>query len=323
MTYASGTIAADANPGPLLYAALETPLLAAGFTLVDTVVIGGRTHKVLESDAADNDRGLTWYLDVSYPTTGITGGMLMVPFEGYNSTTHVATRGIYAASNTTIDGTTYSRFGATTSALETNWNNTASSSASDNPIVTTGFGWFMSATTDRVIFLSTTAPAELHYVGFFEPTADHVTAAGAALYPLIMVHFAFSSAVPVSGTAGANSTVNFTRVPPMTSINWSTSAIIDISFAMMGGLVGGGGNFVATGKTNLARRPIVMGYNALAAASAASATGGMGLVGYLIDIANSWTDGSVVRGDDLTDTNADVWIGTDDSSNVGLWFKAV
>jgi hypothetical protein len=323
MTYSSGTIAATANPGPALYSALETVLLAAGFTLADTVVIGSRTHKVLKSDAADNDRGLTWYLDVSYPTTGVTGGMLMVPFEDFNPTTDLGFRGLYSANNTTIDPTTYSRFGATGSALETNWNNTAASTASDNPISTSEFGWFLSATTDRVIFASTFAPGALHYAGFFEPTADHVSAAGAALYPLIMAHFATATAILISNSAGSNATAALTRVPPMTAINWSTSVVVDLSYAMLGGMVGGGGGFVATGKTNLARRPIVMGSNALVDSSPASAAGGLGLVGFLIDIANSWTDGTVARGDDLTDTNSDMWIGVDDSSNVGLWFKAV
>jgi hypothetical protein len=323
MTYDNGTIAATANPGPALYTALETVLLAAGFTLADTVVIGSRTHKVLKSDAADNDRGLTWYLDVSYPTTGVTGGMLMTPFENFDPATDLAYRGPYAGNSTTMDPTTYSRIGAAGSALESTWANAATSSGLDNPLVTSEFGWFLSATTDRVIFASTAATTQMHYVGFFEPTADHVTAAGASLYPLIVAHFGSADSVPISHSSVSSVTAALTRVPPLAAINWSTHVIIDLPYAQMGGVVGSGGHFAATGKTNLAKRPIVMGYSVLTQTSAASAAGGLGLVGFLIDVANSWTDGTVIRGDDLTDTNSDLWVGVDDSSNVGLWFRAV
>jgi hypothetical protein len=321
MTYDNGTVT-DANPGPALYAAMEPTFLAAGFTLADTVVIGSRTHKVLKSDASVNDYSKTWYLDVSYPTTGITGGMYMSPFEDFNTTTDLGFRGPYTASSTTLESTFYSRFGSTGSALETTWANATSFTNLDNPLLTTSFGWFLSATPERVIFASTVASGELHYVGFFEPTADHTTAAGAALYPLIVVHFSNAASLPAS-TGGASSTACLTRVPPMTAINWSTYVIVDLAFAMLGGIVGTGGHFTATGKTNLAKRPVIMGYSSLTSSAPASATGGLGLVGYLIDVANSWTDGTIIRGDDLTDTNSDVWIGVDDSANVGLWFRAV
>jgi hypothetical protein len=322
MTYGTGTVT-DANPGPALYAAMEATFLAAGFTLADTVVISTRTHKVLKSDAADNDLGKTWYLDIHYPTTGITGGMFMAPFEDFNSTTDLGFRGPYTgASNTTIEGTYYSRFGATGSALESSWANAVAFTNLDNALTTGAMGWFLSATTDRVIFASTASAAELHYVGFFEPTADHVTAAGAALYPLIVAHFNTAASTAACTTSAAAS-MAFTRVPPMTAINWGTAGFIDIAYAQMGGTIGSGGNFAATGKTGLAKRPIVMGAGSLSSSSASTATGGLGLVGFLIDVANSWTDGTVQRGDDLTDTNADEWVGVDDSSNVGLWFRAV
>jgi hypothetical protein len=323
MTYDSGTIGATANPGPALYTALETVLLTAGFTLVDTVVISSRTHKILESDAADNDRGLTWYLDVSYPTTGVTGGMLMAPFEDFDPATDLGYRGPYSANSTTIEGTYFSRYGSTGQALETQWANSTSYSALDNPLSTSGFGWFLSATTDRVIFVSTAAPGEMHYAGFFEATADHETAAGAALYPLIVAHFSDASSNLPSNTTQGSVRAALTRVPNLSAITWGSHVIIDIAYAQMGGLVGTGGSFVATGKTNMAKRPIVMGAASLSNSSPASAPGGLGLVGFLMDVANTWTDGTVARGDDLTDTNADVWIATDDTGSVGLWFKAV
>jgi hypothetical protein len=322
MTYATGTLAATANPGPGMYADIEPTLLAAGFTLEDTVVIGSRTHKILKSLGASNSYGLTWFLDVSYPTTGVTGGMLMTPFEDYNAATDVAYRGPYSASSATIEGTYYSRFGASGSALETNWVNTSAYSSLDNPLSTGATGWWLSATTDRVIFMSTAASGELHYVGFFEPTADHAAAAGASMFPLIVTHFASASTIPASASSGSTAVV-FTRVPPLSTIAWGNQGIIDLPYAQLGGAVGGGGNFAATAKTYLARRPVTMGYNTLNNSSASTATGGMGPVGHLIDVVNTWTDGAVARGDDLTDTSANVWIGTDDANNVGLWFKAV
>lgn len=321
MTYNTGTVN-NANPGPTLYTALEVELLTAGFTLVDTVVISTRTHKILKSDSSLNSLGKTWYLDVSYPTTG-AGSMLMSPFEDFNASTDQGFRGPYSANSTTIDATTYSRYGAIGSALETNWANSAGYAELDIPLSTASFGWWMSATTDRVIMMTTVSALELHYVGFFEPTADHVAAAGAAMYPLIVAHFGAASSQPASNASGAAATAALTRAPMMTTLNWQTHVVVPTAYVQLGGFVGSGGNFVATGKTNMADVPVCLGSASLGANVPSTSTGGLGLVGHLIDVAHTWTDGSITRGDTLTDTNSDTWVGVTDDSRLGLWFKAV
>jgi hypothetical protein len=321
MTYATGTVT-DANPGPALYAAMEPTFLAAGFTLVDTVVIGSRTHKVLKSAAADNTFALDWYLDVHFPTTG-AGSIFFTPFEHFDPATDLGYRGPYSVSSATIDGTTYSRYGATGNALETNWANSAAHTALDNPIVTSAFGWYLSATTERVIFLSTAASAELHYCGFFEPTAAHEAHAGADMYPLIVAHFSSPVTTPSSGSGATAISACLTRMPKVGSVNWINHVVCDISYAQMSGAVGGSGPFGGTGETALARRPIVMGHNALGSSSGTAAVAGLGLVGFLIDVGNSWTDGTIARGDTFTDDDSGVWVSTDDTSSVGMWFKAV
>src|SRR6187402_1092437 len=112
MTYITGTIT-DANPGPLLYAAIETAAIALGYTLEDTVVIGSNTHKILKSAAAGNSRGQDWYLDINFATTGVVGGIRFAPFEGYNPATDQGIRGPYTISTTAIEQTYYSPFGVT------------------------------------------------------------------------------------------------------------------------------------------------------------------------------------------------------------------
>jgi hypothetical protein len=321
MTYDNGTVT-DANPGPALYAAMEPTLLAAGFTFVKTVTIGARTHKVLKSDADDNSLGLDWYLDIHYPTTG-AGTIFFAPFEFFDTATDLGYRGPFCANSTVIDGTTFSRYGATGHALETNWANSTGHSALDTTITATAFGWHLSATTDRVIFASTAAPAELHYCGFFTPTADHAAHAGADLYPLITCHFLSATTGPVTSATPSVTRMAFTRAPKMSAINWSTSGILDTPYARFTGQVGTGGAAGITGGIDVARKPVTLGYNSLIASSGTSAPASFGLAGYLDDVGNTWTDGTIIRGDTLTDDNADTWVAADDENAVGIWFRAV
>lgn len=323
MTTVSVSVTGAADPGPAFYTSISTYLLAEGFTLADTVVIGSRTHKVMKSAAADNSHALDWYLDISYPTTG-TGALLMCAFEGFVAATDLATNGPVMANITTTDGTTHSRYGTTGSALETNWTNTSTQTGIRvGSLTASTYGYIGSITMDRVILNLTIEAAALHYVGFFEPTADHAAEAGAALYPLVTAHFSTAAAdlAPNSSTTG---TIALSRAPKYTSINWAAHCCSTVPWMEMGGLVGGGGPHVATAKRLLARRPIVTGWNTLVPSAGTSApAGGIGIVGHFYDLANSWTDGSIVRGDTLTDASADTWWAVDDTSALGLWFKAV
>ncbi len=214
MAYISGTLT-SANPAADLYALIAPALTTAGYTLVDTVVISTRTHKVWKSAAADNVQNLDWFLDVAYTTTGV-GSVWLSPFEDFNPTTDLGFRGPYNASNASIEGTYYSRYGATGYALETNW---ATVSSNNNSIEasTTSFGYWISITINRVIGLSTVSAAKTVYCGLFEPSADHVAHAGASLFPLIVGPL--TDSVGIDGTNTSNTMV--TRAPKATAIsNW-------------------------------------------------------------------------------------------------------
>lgn len=291
MTFITPTIPADANPGPLVYAELATAMLALGWTLEDTVVIGARTHKVLKSAAAGNTRGLDWYLDISYPTTGVATGLLLAPFEGYDAATDLGLRGPYSASSSTIDATTYSRFGATGQALETNWTNIGATHTSlDSPLSTTSFGVWASITRDRVILMVSGEASQVSYAGFFIPTAAHIAHAAAALYPLIMVRLS-TSAERDTNTTASSVEAAVTRIPKLSGVGWDNSCVVLTNLLAMNGKVGGAASG-ADGQITSA--PYVVGLGG------ANFDGSAQFVGELDGVQCAWADGVVVRGDTVT-----------------------
>jgi hypothetical protein len=294
MTYWEETIPADANPGPLVHTALATKLLAQGWTLEDTRVIGARTHKVYKSAAAGNTYSLDWFLDISYPTTGIATGLVFAPFEGYDAGTGLATRGPYTASSTTIDGTTYSRYGATTSALETNWANTGSHTGLDTPLLTSAFVIHASVTRDRVILLSGTEATDVGYCGFFTPTAAHAAHAGAALFPLVVVRLR-GIADRVSSSTVATASAALTRVPKASSISWGTHCIVGPNTMRLNGRVGGS---ASESDNQITTVPFLVG--AGGSTGAWSATSGMTHIGELDGVQAGYADSAVTRGDTVT-----------------------
>lgn len=187
MTYITGTLT-SANPAADLYTQQIAPALtAAGFTLVDTVVIGTRTHTVWKSAAASNSQNLDWYLDVLYTTTG-SGSIWMNCFEMYDPATHLGYRGGYNVSGTfAIETAFFSRYGATGYALETNWYTiTAINGGYSNngfTLSTSAFSYWISITTDRVIGM-TSMKTDLVSCGFYVPSADFLARAGSASFPL-------------------------------------------------------------------------------------------------------------------------------------------
>jgi hypothetical protein len=291
MTYWEETIPADANPGPLVHTALATKLLALGWTLEDTVVISTRTHKVYKSAAAGNTYGLDWYLDVSYPTTGIASGVLLAPFEGYTAASDVGLRGPYSASSTTLDGTTYSRYGATTSALETNWANGASYSSLDTPLSTSAFVINASVTRDRVVLLASTEPTQVSYTGFFTPTSAHVSHAGAALFPLVMTRLS-GAADRSSNSSATTVAVAFTRVPKLSSVSWGVSAIVGANTMRLNGRIGGA---ASEGDNQITTVPFLVG---MGGTSWTNAT--VSQIGELDGVQLGWADAAVARGDTVT-----------------------
>jgi hypothetical protein len=291
MTYWEETIPADANPGPLAHTALATKLLALGWTLDDTRVLGARTHKVYKSAAAGNTHGLDWFLDISYPTTGIATGVMLAAFEGYDAGTGLATRGPYTATNTTIDGTTYSRYGATASALETNWANTGSHTGLDTPLLTSAFVIHASVTRDRVILLSSTEPADVGYCGFFTPTAAHAAHVGAAMFPLVVARLRGAADRIPSNTVGSVSAA-LTRVPKASSINWASHCIVGPNTMRMNGRVGGA---PSEGDNQITSVPFLVALGGASWTAAVTAQ-----IGELDGVQVAWADAAVTRGDVVT-----------------------
>lgn len=295
MTFITPTIAASADPGPLVYAELEPAMLSAGWTLEDTVVIGTRTHKVFKSAAAGNVRNLDWYLDISYPTTGIASHLLICPFEGYDAATDLGFRGPYSTSATTYDATTYSRYGATGHALETNWVNVGTATAIDSPLTTTSFGLWVSITPNRVIIMNSNEPLQVSYSGFFTPNAAHAAHAGSALFPLIMVRLAIA-ADRNTDTTMSQVEAAVTRIPKVTgTLNWAQSIVVSTNELAMGGRVGSATPSPVTGQTAVVA-PYTVGFNGLFWTSSYLTMP----VGELEGVYCGYADASVVRGDTVT-----------------------
>lgn len=331
MSFITGPVS-NANPGPTLYALIETAALAQGWTLVDTVVIGSNTHKVLKSAGASggNTYGLDWYLDINYPTTGTTGGIRFAPFEGYNATTHVATNGPYgASSDATVNQTTFSRFGTTGSALETNWYNT-SGYTSLSTVLSTAFTYFISITRDGIGIILTSDPTSLSYTGYYTPTSAHSTAAGAALFPLIMTKMTpMSTGASTLSQNNALSSAAVTRMPNAPTGSWFTwgaSAIIagGALLPFTTGQIGGTGISPLTGDQSIASgMPIYSGANVVSSASNLSSTIISALVGTMpATIGLGVTGSSVIVGNTVT-IGSDTWYSTSYGSGVSLFLKGV
>lgn len=306
----------DASPGPVIVAALEPVMISDGWLLVDTVIIGGNTHKVYKSPAAGNVRNLDWYLDINYPTTGTSGGMRFTPFEDYNATTHLAFRGpISGANTTTVEQTYYSQTGATGSALETTWANTASHGQMSLPLSASAFTYYISVTRNRIIGMLTNATGFLHYAGFFTPTAIYATNAGSALFPLIMCRIKYLGD-SFTGTSGAgNFTLAFTRFPkyPNGGINWGLSGYTTSIMHLIGGRAGVA-THPTTNQTTLVPIAVMQGGQ--------TSNSGAGFVGTLDDVAGAWILSTAVRGDSIT-IGSDTWYTMTPTGDQTVFFKAV
>lgn len=329
MTFITGTIT-NANPGPTLYSAIETAALALGWTLVDTVTIGGNTHKVLKSAGASggNTQGLDWYLDINYPTTGTTGGIRFCPFETYNASTHVAGGGPYSQSNTTIDATYYSRFGATQSALETNWANTTSYTGLSTALVTIAFTYWISITRDRIIVMLSNVATAIAYAGFFTPSSAFSSNAGSALFPLVAAYLSPPSGASYSNAT--NSTACLTRLPKlgaMASSGWQYHCIIATNTANFGNFPEGQiGVAVSPFTGRSTGTPLTVAANAaglsLTGPSSNTTSAATDGIGTIDDIIVDYVSAGSIRGDSIT-IGSDTWYGITPSTASGLFFRGV
>lgn len=321
MVFRTGTIT-DSNPGVAIYAAIESYMISDGWVLVDTVVIGGNTHKVLKSAAAGNARNLDWYLDINYPTTGITGGIRFSVFEDYNATTHIATRGaVNGTSVTTMETTYYSRYGATGSALETNWANAATYTVMSNTLTTSSFTYYISVTRNRIIGILTNNAQNMFYAGFFTPTTQYATQAGSLLYPLIQGVYQAAAAgyYAQSGISAASASIAVTRVPKMILVNngWGTS-VYSLSIELLhSGQVGSAAN-TATNDITLVPMPVTLQISTGSAAAYIQNA----FIGTLDGIASGYVIGTAVRGDTVT-VGSDTWYMLSPQTQETLFMQAL
>lgn len=326
MTYITNTIT-NANPGPTLYSAIETAMLAQGWTLVDTVTIGSNTHKVLKSAGASggNTYGLDWYLDINYPTTGTTGGIRFCPFESYDAVNHLGIRGPYSANSITIDATTFSRYGATGYALETNWANSASYAQLSTALTTAAFTYRISVTRNRIVGLLDNVPGAFFYAGFFTPSSAFSSNAGSALFPLVQAIVTPTGGAQ-SGTTSSNACL--TRLPnlaTMTNSGWSYHVTIPNPSINSSGFPEGQIGVAAspfTGRSTGA--PLIVAANAggANASTPSNATPLVDNIGTIDDIIGAYVNTGSVRGDSMT-VGSDTWYDCAPSSAFTLFFRGV
>lgn len=288
MTYISGTLT-DSNAPATLYGACATALGSAGYTLVDTVVIATKTHKVWKSPAGSNLAALDWYLDVAYTTTG-AGSLWMTPFEFFDPATDLGYRGPYSAASASVDAASGTRYGAAGSALETNWSPSAVLANAGLVCPATSFAYWISITTNRVMMMGSINPTYIHYTGLYEP--DPLWAARATnLFPLWTGRLA-------DGYLSVNTEKALIRVSPFTAISaWSAmgnpTGAVQVSEAPA---IPGG---ITTGSPFVATRIQITG---------AAAPVPVPRFGYLYGVGVLPTVG-VVRGDTVT-IGSDTWICT-------------
>jgi hypothetical protein len=327
MTFITNTIT-NANPGPTLYTPIETAMLADGWTLVDTVTIGGNTHKVLKSAAAGNVQGLDWYLDINFPTTGTTGGIRFCPFETYDAAAHTAGGGPFWQSSTTIDATNYNRFGTTKSALETNWANVASNGLS-TALSTAAFTYRISVTRNRIIVLLDNVPGAIAYAGFFTPSSAFASNAGAALFPLVVAVLNPSQATSYTNSnAGTACLTRLPKVSTMAGSGWAYHCAVATGSSAVGGWPEGQAGVAVsplTGRTT--GRPLTVaaqpgGSSSTGLSSQSSSVASVDDIGTIDDVINAYVSSGSVRGDSIT-IGSDTWYDVTPNSSATLFFRGI
>lgn len=318
MTYQTNTIN-SANPGPALYAVLETIMLGQGWTLEDTVTIGARTHKILKSAAAGNSRGLDWYLDINYPTTGV-GTWMMTPYEGYTPAGDTGLRGPYSANDTTFEAVNYSRYGATQQALESGFTTSTSYTGLMTTLVAVAFVYRVLVSRDRVAVNVSNQGNFLHYAGFYTPTAAALAQQGASCFPLIVCRIA-SGGTAQSSTSAASVTAALTRMPKYPDLSatwhggngWGNSVQVTYAQQVLGGV---GGLFVhpGTGEIVMTQMEVLMGWSNVSVWAAH--------VGFLDGIYIAYVTSSAAQGDTMTN-GGDTFVMLTSSSNLALLMKQV
>lgn len=312
MTYLSDTLT-SANPSADLYAALDTALTANGYTLVDTVTISTRIHKIYQNPAANNITGQDWYLDVTYTATG-NANLFINLFESYDTSTEKALGGPYGAytqltTNVSFGTSPYRVWGGSAQGLESNWMpNPVHAYSAWNKLVLNDatFGYWISVTKDRVIGMTTLEPNYTLYVGAYDPLPGHIAAAGTDLFPLVVTRLNGGSG-PNSG--GHNTGTAITRLPK------ASSALVNVQ---------GSGVVQTFRAAAYTAPPLPTGASDFdiertvwpSGIGMAVTTWGQGCLGMLYDILSASSDGGLTRGDTATIGGANYVI-----SATGTMFK--
>lgn len=327
----------NANPAATLAAAMDTALLAEGYTLEDTVVIGTRTHKVYKSPAAINAEGLDWYLDLAYTTTG-NGSVWMGAFETYDAVAHTAGFGPYCTSSTTVDATEFSRYGSTKYALETNWGH-ISNNLAQIECQTSAFTYWVSITGDRIIAMTSVNAVKVNYVGHLDPYAPWKAKVAATTpgkwNPIVTCNVT----IPAADHAYGMGKGALSRVPPVAiTVSWSSGGMSirssssgaspSTGTSTNGGCgIGGPSGHVDTGESPyLDGGPLADTIQVVVQRSGGSTNiSGWGhAAGLLYDVGRFGTSGatSVVRGDTTT-VDGDPWVLASATGGACFGFKAV
>lgn len=306
MTLVSNTIN-SVNPSLDLYTALEAALTSNGYTLVDTVVISTRTHKIWKNPAANNPAAKDYFVDLTYATTG-AGALYIMPYEFYDPATDLAYRGP-ANGVFTPEGTYWSQHGATGLSLENALFQLRAGTTTQFLLDTTigsSFAFWVSINNRRIAGFTQSTPSKMLYCGLYQPDAQHLAYVGADCFPICVAKLDNSQGGGENQST-ADSLAALTRFPRVNiSIdqrvtNGPTTRIASVysSYYLKKGydmarsnspsLLYGGG--VAS---PVSVRRESGGSNVMAQEQS------FGVMGHLYDIAYAFVDNTVLRGDSVT-----------------------
>ena len=201
---------------------LAAELVAAKYVLVDTTVIGARTHKIWKSEAAWNSAALDWYLNVAYAETGSTEPVGLMVMEAWDSVNKRAIRGPVAGTNQPIHPATGSKYGDTSYSPEgSQWTPRIGGGANSQIEITAGaFTYYLSVTPDRVVAHASVTGATCYH-GLYQPAATQSLVAGPwAPFPLASV------GIPPNSSSTSMPTAYITRTAPLAT-GASTGAYFD------------------------------------------------------------------------------------------------
>lgn len=196
MTYTASSQGAQANCASVFAASLDTLLLAAGFTAVETWTSAAKTAMIYKSAAAGNTFGADWYFSV-YRTADNATGLSFSVGEVWDTGTHKFRN--YAPTVTTMTPTGLFAVNDATGLLP----DASTLFKASITISAAGFSWWVSANPNRVVI------------------ADRVGASDSAVYfglyddllPVALSPFPLCSTT----LAGAGNSGSFTREPGATT----------------------------------------------------------------------------------------------------------